>query len=65
MDEETKQRLDRIEQKADEIFKSAEKTRKYFLAVLIVTLIAFVVPLIGLVFAIPSYLSTYNELLEM
>ncbi len=65
MDEETKQRLDRIEQKIDATFKSAEKMRKYFLAVLIVTLITFVLPLIGLMFAIPSFVSTYSEMLEI
>ena len=64
MDEEMRQRIDWIEQKLDATFRSAEKTRKYFLAVLIVTAIAFILPLIGLMFAVPAYLSTYSELLN-
>jgi hypothetical protein len=50
-------RLDALEKKIDDIFVSAEKTRKYFLAVLVITVIAFVLPLIGLVFAIPQFIS--------
>jgi len=64
MDDEFRQRIDRIEQKLDATFRSAEKTRKYFLAVLVVTAIAFILPLIGLMFAVPAYLSTYSELLN-
>jgi len=59
-DEETKQTLIRLEQKIDAVYASAEKTRKYFLAVIIVSVIAFVLPLIGLMFAIPSFLETLS-----
>jgi hypothetical protein len=65
MDAELAARLDALEKKIDAAYASAEKTRKYFLAVLVISLIAFVLPLIGLVFAIPSMLSTYSELLAM
>jgi len=61
MDEDIRQRIDRIEQKLDATFQSAEKTRKYFLAVLIVSAIAFILPLVGLIFAVPSFLSTYAQ----
>ncbi|RJQ35575.1 hypothetical protein C4568_00810 [Candidatus Parcubacteria bacterium] len=56
------QRLDVLERKIDAVYASAEKTRKYFLAVLIISIIAFVLPLIGLVFAVPTFLSTYSSL---
>jgi len=56
------QRIAEMEKKIDAIYISVEKTRKYFLGVLIVTLIAFVLPLIGLLFAIPSFISTYSDL---
>ena len=63
MDEELRQNLVRIEAKVDATYQSAEKTRKYFLGVIIVSVVAFVLPLVGLLFAIPSFLSSYGELL--
>jgi len=62
MDAELKQRLDALEKKIDATFVSAEKTRKYFLWTVIATLVAFVLPLIGLVFAIPQFLSLYSSI---
>jgi len=61
-DSEIRQRLDLLQQKIDAVYVSAEKTRKYFLAVIIVSLIAFVSPLVGLFFAIPSFLSSYGDI---
>ena len=61
-DAELRQRLDTLEKKIDEVYVSAEKTRKYFLGVIIVSVVAFVLPLIGLLFAVPSLLSTYADL---
>lgn len=65
MEPDTRARLDAIEKKIDAVYVSAEKTRKYFLAVLIVSAVAFVLPLVGLLFAIPSALSTYSAMLEL
>ena len=62
MEEDVRQRLEGMERKIDAVYASCEKTRKYFLAVLIISAIAFVVPLIGLMFAVPSFLSTYSSL---
>ncbi|OGG59972.1 hypothetical protein A3C86_01010 [Candidatus Kaiserbacteria bacterium RIFCSPHIGHO2_02_FULL_49_16] len=56
------QKLESLEKKVDAVYVSAEKTRKYFLTVIIVSVIAFVLPLIGLLFAIPSFLSTYSDI---
>ena len=56
------QRLDALEKKIDAVYTSAEKTRKYFLGVIVVSVIAFVLPLLGLVFAIPSLLAGYSDL---
>ena len=58
-------RLESLEKKIDAIYISAEKTRKYFLGTMIVTAIAFVLPLIGLLFAIPTFMSTYSALGNM
>ncbi len=52
-------RLTTLEGKIDEVFRSVEKTRKYFLWTLIISVALFILPLIGLVFAIPTFLSNY------
>ncbi len=65
MDADLAHKLEQIEKKVDAVHASAEKTRKYILAVAVVTVIAFVLPLIGLIFAVPTMLSSYNELLTL
>lgn len=49
--------------KIDAIYKSVEKTRKYFLMMIWITVLAIVLPLIGLAFVIPSFLSNYTSAL--
>jgi hypothetical protein len=64
MNEETKtieQRISELESKIDRVYISTEKTRKYFLAMIWITVIGFVLPLIGLVYALPSAMSTYTS----
>lgn len=63
MDEELRRKLETLEAKIDATYRSAEKTRKYFLGVIVVSIIALVLPLIGLMFALPSFLSGYAELM--
>lgn len=63
MDKNIEERLDDQETMLSEIYESVEKTRKYFLAVLWITIILFVFPLIGLIFAIPAFLSSYGAVL--
>jgi hypothetical protein len=58
-------RLSRIEEKVDRIYASAEKSRRYILFIVIITLVAFVLPLIGVIFAVPAMLSSYGELLTL
>ncbi len=60
MDEEILKKIEEQDKKLDEIYRSVEKMRKYFLIVLIVTIVMIVFPLIGLIFAIPSFLNIYN-----
>jgi hypothetical protein len=62
MDEETKQRLAALEQKIDAIYRTTERTRKYLLWTLVITVVVVVLPALGLVFAIPSFISTYSSL---
>jgi len=52
------ERLARIEQKLDATFTSTEKTRKYLLTTLVVSVAVVVLPLIGMVFMLPSLLSS-------
>ena len=59
MDTELSQRLAVLEEKVEKILTSVEKTRKYFLWVLIISIAMVVLPAIGLAFAIPSFLSNY------
>lgn len=58
------ERLAQLEAKIDAMYRSVEKTRQYLLWTLVVTIAVVVLPAIGLVFAIPSFLSTYNETLK-
>ena len=61
MDENLKQRLDTQDEFLAKIYKSTEKTRKYFLWTLIISLVLFVLPLIGLMFAIPTMVNTLTS----
>ena len=64
MEQNLQNKLSELEAKIDAIFVSTEKTRKYFLVVMWVTLAAVLLPLIGLLFAIPTFINTYNEALN-
>lgn len=55
-------RLDVIEAKVDATFRSAEKMRKYFLITMWVTLATLLLPMIGLIFVIPTFLNYYSTL---
>lgn len=61
--ENAEQKLALLEQKIDAIYKSVEKTRKYFFWTMVITIALVVLPAIGLVFAIPSFINTYTNVL--
>ena len=63
MNEEIKQKIDEQAIKIDAIYKSVEKTRKYFQMIFWVTIILFVLPLIALIFIVPSFMNTYTNAL--
>jgi hypothetical protein len=63
MDQELKNKLDEQAVKIDAIYKSVEKTRKYFLMIIWITVLAVVIPIIGLFFALPSFISNYTDAL--
>ena len=60
-DQELRKLIADLDKKISDVYISAEKTRKYFLTVIIVSVIAFVLPMLGLVFAVPSMLSMYSS----
>ncbi len=62
MDEEFGKKFAEQDTKLNAIYVSVEKTRKYFKWTLIVTIIVIVLPLIGLVFAIPKFLESFSSL---
>ena len=53
------QKMVEIEKKIDAIYVSVEKTRKYFLWSMILTIVFLVLPLVALVFVIPMFMSSY------
>lgn len=62
MEPELAARLSALEEKVDAMYASVEKVRLYFLWTGIITVLLFVLPLIGLLFAIPSFLNTYENI---
>jgi type IV secretory pathway component VirB8 len=64
MDQEIQKKLAEQEIKLDTIYRSVEKTRKYFLVIIWVTILGLVLPLIALAFVIPSFLSNYTNALN-
>lgn len=60
----TEATLARLEQKIDAMYASVEKTRLYFKWTLIATVVAFVLPVIGALFVIPSFIAHYTSTLN-
>ena len=61
MDPQLEQKLTEQDKKLDQIYASVEKMRKYFLWTMILTIALVVLPLLGLIVAIPSFLSNYSS----
>ncbi len=59
MDAELAQRLTNLEEKVDKIYISVEKTRKYFFWTMVITIVLFVLPAVGLAFAVPMFMTNY------
>jgi len=56
MEEQILQKLEEQDKKIEAIWQSVEKTRKYFLTTLIISIVTVVLPLIGLIFVIPFFM---------
>lgn len=55
----SEQKLQELEEKLDAIWRSVEKTRRYFQITMWVTVIFLVLPLVGIVFVLPMFLNSY------
>lgn len=63
--EEVLKKLLELETKIDAVYKSAEKTRKYFMWTLILSVVFLVLPLIALIFVIPQFLNSIGGSLDL
>jgi len=63
MNEEIQKRLDDQDLALLRIFKSVEKTRKYFMWSLIATGVVFLLPLLGIIVILPKIIRTYTGIL--
>jgi len=64
MDEEILKKIQAQDEKLDNIYRSVEKTRKYFMWTLIIAVVLFILPLLGLLFVIPQVFSVYSGALN-
>ena len=64
MEQDIQKKLEEQGTMLDQIFTSVEKTRKYLLIIIWITVIVVVLPVIGLIFAIPAFIDTYTSSLE-
>lgn len=64
MDSEVNQKLEDINKKLDLVLAHSQSAKKHSQIVFWITIALIILPLIGLVFAIPSFLSNYNSLLN-
>lgn len=59
------ERLNRIEDKIDAVYKSTEKSRKYLLTMLIASILMVVLPLILAGLLLPMALSTFGSMYQI
>ena len=64
IDPELLAKLNQIEEKAEKAYQASEKVRKYLFWTGVVTVTLIVIPVIGLAFAIPSFISSYTTTLN-
>ncbi len=61
MEDEVLKKFEEQGRALDKIWKSVEKTRKYFMWTLIITVVTFVLPFILFLIFIPQIISTYTS----
>lgn len=63
MEQEIKTKLEEQAKKLEEIYISVEKSRKYFLITMWITVLVIVLPMIGIAILAPAMLNTYTSVL--
>lgn len=53
-----------LEDKIDNLQESVDKIRKIFFWTFVITALLFILPLLGLIFVIPQFLSSYGSALN-
>jgi len=64
MEPEIQTKLAELDTKLNAIYTSVEKTRKYFLILMWVTVAMVVIPIIGLLFVVPAFINSYTASFE-
>jgi CHASE3 domain sensor protein len=64
MNEDLIKKLEEQEIKINKIYESVEKTRKYFQWTLIITVVTIVLPIVVILFILPTIISTYTSTLS-
>lgn len=54
-------KIEELERKVDATLEAVEKTRKYFMWFLTLSMLALFLPLIGMLFAVPYFLDTLTK----
>lgn len=64
MQPDLEKRMSELENKVDAIFESVEKTRKILMWTGIITIAVIILPIIAMMFVIPSFISSYTSALS-
>lgn len=64
MDQNIQNKIAELDKKVDAVYKSVEQTRKIIFWTAVVTAAVIVLPLIGMLFVIPSFINTYTTALN-
>lgn len=64
MEEQLNVEIKSLEGKIDKLQQSINKLKRIFFWIFIISIVLFVVPLIGLFFVIPQFLSVYSTVLQ-
>ncbi|MBL4644743.1 MAG: hypothetical protein JKX80_02660 [Candidatus Pacebacteria bacterium] len=64
MEQDIQTKFEEVDAKLNAIWKSVEKTRKYFLVIIWGSVLMVVLPAIGLLFAIPKFINSYVGALD-
>lgn len=59
MENEILQKIEEQNKKLDAIYTSVQKTKRYFLITMWITIIVFILPIVGLVFIVPYFINSY------